>query len=69
MKQFYGSERLFTEKTIEPHKNLLSDFQKIEKECNGAIEDAKTYFQDLQAQFKVSHYSQSTLYHYVSMTL
>ena len=69
MKQFYGGETLFARKTIEPHQNLLSDFQKIEKECNGAIENAKTYFQNLQAQFKVSHYLKSSLYHYVNMIL
>lgn len=63
MKQFYGSERLFAEKTIEPHQNLLSDFQIIEKECNGAIENAKTNFQDLQVKFKVSHYLQNSWYH------
>ena len=69
MKQFYGSERLFAGKTIEAHENLLLDFQTIEKECNGAIENAKMYFQNIQAQFKVSHYLKSSLYHYVNIIL
>ena len=55
IKQFCGSEKHSSWKSIEPHQNLLMDFQLVTKECNGAIEKAKKNFQDLRTQFEVCY--------------